>query len=791
MRRRLADERGSALTLFAVIAPVFILFLALALDVGNWFTHKRNLQNRADAAALAAGVQYTTNENADLIACKNGEPGNTAGTDSTSWAKKYAGDPGVAGSLNTQVANQGSLSISVNSSTFGGTDWSDAAGNTGSPCFFHPANASDFISPKGGYWTDVKVKETNIPTLFGAFGINVPAITARARLEVRAIGSINPFGPTIPFVGQSGDFVPCAWARFVDYQGNPLPAGQVGGTNPLPLGLVSGETREWEATMPTISTSGQNVDDIGVQAVLGFPQTAGNCNTPPNGNSATLPDPGDPSFDTGSDGSVDWINVYRPHKPVGVKDFPAMSSVWTTPSGCSTVGYVYSGTYPPTSCAITVHGVFDVGDQPGSAGAATLYVNDSKTGASVAMGPGAVVPGGGPVDGDHEWTANITLNPNATKPGSTKSQDFTEVGQHRFSFCWVKTSGSLNNQPPKNVTCGGVQGRGKAGGGAFNCGTGGANPVCTGYVEFLDANDSANSGVGTETWQQATYLYDPVYSDPLTKVEIVNNAGTPIFNSAQAGVDSIGGAGATIRVEELGLDTYRTTIIHDSVQGSGNRTGSADCGQGGGASGLDGAIEMGCPDQVQLNWRGSGPLRTYSCAGGDAPTASTTYVAGHTETVGVLDCLDDVTGNKTQKIRDGMNNMCVEKNYANNPPTCTRTLDCTTDLNHWDSTKPADLQNISLSDPRIRDVFMAPFGLLEGSGHYPVATLVAFYVTGWDGQSNACTSNEAIPRDYTGKGTSVWGHYMTYVDLTTGTNPSSDPCDLSASVILCKPTLVR
>ena len=274
MRRRLADERGSALTLFAVIAPVFILFLALALDVGNWFTHKRNLQNRADAAALAAGVQYTTNENADLIACKNGDPGNTAGTDITSWAKKYAGDPGVAGSLNTQVANQGSLSISVNSSTFGGTDWSDAAGNTGSPCFFHPANASDFISPKGGYWTDVKVKETNIPTLFGAFGINVPAITARARLEVRAIGSINPFGPTIPFVGQSGDFVPCAWARFVDYQGNPLPAGQVGGTNPLPLGLVSGETREWEATMPTISTSAQNVDDIGVQAVLGFPQTA-------------------------------------------------------------------------------------------------------------------------------------------------------------------------------------------------------------------------------------------------------------------------------------------------------------------------------------------------------------------------------------------------------------------------------------------------------------------------------------------------------------------------------------
>ena len=73
------------------------------------------------------------------------------------------------------------------------------------------------------------------------------------------------------------------------------------------------------------------------------------------------------------------------------------------------------------------------------------------------------------------------------------------------------------------------------------------------------------------------------------------------------------------------------------------------------------------------------------------------------------------TGCPSQKIRDGMNNMCVGKNYANNPPTCTRTLDCTTDLNHWDNTKPADLQNISLSDPRIRDVFMAPFGLVGGA----------------------------------------------------------------------------
>ena len=42
------------MVLFAVMAPVFILFLALALDVGNWFAHKRQLQNRADAGGAGS-----------------------------------------------------------------------------------------------------------------------------------------------------------------------------------------------------------------------------------------------------------------------------------------------------------------------------------------------------------------------------------------------------------------------------------------------------------------------------------------------------------------------------------------------------------------------------------------------------------------------------------------------------------------------------------------------------------------------------------------------------------------
>ena len=52
------DERGQVIVLGAVMIPVFLLIAALVLDVGNWYTHKRQLQNRADAGAFAAGAEY-------------------------------------------------------------------------------------------------------------------------------------------------------------------------------------------------------------------------------------------------------------------------------------------------------------------------------------------------------------------------------------------------------------------------------------------------------------------------------------------------------------------------------------------------------------------------------------------------------------------------------------------------------------------------------------------------------------------------------------------------------------
>ena len=61
MNRSLRSERGGVMVLAAVMIPVFLLLTALVFDVGDWYTHKRQLQNRADAGAFAAGIEYQKN----------------------------------------------------------------------------------------------------------------------------------------------------------------------------------------------------------------------------------------------------------------------------------------------------------------------------------------------------------------------------------------------------------------------------------------------------------------------------------------------------------------------------------------------------------------------------------------------------------------------------------------------------------------------------------------------------------------------------------------------------------
>lgn len=217
MRRLRDDERGAVLALAAVMLPVFLVLTGLVVETGGWFTRDRQLQNRADAAALAAGVAYGQNwQNC-------AQDGNTtlkalAAQNIANAGRQYGGDPdssdynlpvttpaGVkpAALHNDQITFQNNIDVVVNSRDndyTNGTDFTDdydadnssTEATAGTPCFIHAFDPEGLSAP--GHWTDVKVTERDAPSFFLWDGLT-PDLHARARVEVRPAISGHNFLP--------------------------------------------------------------------------------------------------------------------------------------------------------------------------------------------------------------------------------------------------------------------------------------------------------------------------------------------------------------------------------------------------------------------------------------------------------------------------------------------------------------------------------------------------------------------------------------------------------------------
>jgi len=206
VNRLLRDERGSVFVLSAFIIPVvFLVLVALVVDTGIWFTHKRQLQNRADAAALAAGVEYGRN----WAAC-----GSTVLADKQAAAdaldlvaRQYAGDPDQATRYNTEVTDDGAYSptsrinVEINSTDQGsvdpGTSWNDISPldpvNRPGPC--DPHATGDRFSKVDTYYVDVGVRERDQRTFMGMFGLNLLKNDAHARVELEPAAAGKGFIP--------------------------------------------------------------------------------------------------------------------------------------------------------------------------------------------------------------------------------------------------------------------------------------------------------------------------------------------------------------------------------------------------------------------------------------------------------------------------------------------------------------------------------------------------------------------------------------------------------------------
>src|SRR5262249_25596819 len=145
--------------------PMLLALVAVVLDLGNWYVHKRHLQTQVDAAAIAGGSQ--------LLGCK--QDANNANANVTAQALRYAGDPSRPGAnpLATPPNTQGQVAnkahVVLNSTNY----WVSGTATNGTGYDFTEAAASDSpkLGPQGGPcylgWIDVKATDDKAPKLWG------------------------------------------------------------------------------------------------------------------------------------------------------------------------------------------------------------------------------------------------------------------------------------------------------------------------------------------------------------------------------------------------------------------------------------------------------------------------------------------------------------------------------------------------------------------------------------------------------------------------------------------------
>ena len=467
MTRLLRSERGGILALSALIIPGFLLLTALVLDVGTWYTHKRSLQNRADAGALAAGVEYLS----QLANCA-ANPTGPAATTISDKAKLYAG--AAVGGYNETVNQQSNVTVKINAASPTSADNSDG----GNPCQDHPVTVPpDPISPNGGIWTDVIVRESNIGTVAGTFGINLPSITAKARVE---LSQITGLAGGLPFVNETGDQIECVWAQFVRARDGSATGFTVTPSNPILL--TEGPSSTWTANITNLQFTNAQ-DDVAIQYYAGSKDGNQPCNFATANKSGLPHDVATAQQPV----SIDWINVYDDGSVAGANAAPVLRHFALTAGTCGGPGFLYTAsTDPSVTCPVGFSAEVDTGPNP-VRGKITVQPTQAAGSGIAPVTVNFDTTGGGP--GLHHGRGNDHDPPERDCQRQPASPRTTPRSARR-------TSASRGTRPPAG-----------SGTGARELRPGGSN--CSGTFQ-----GETVSGV-TSNVQQATYMADPLGSIPM------------------------------------------------------------------------------------------------------------------------------------------------------------------------------------------------------------------------------------------------------------------------------------
>jgi Flp pilus assembly protein TadG len=63
-----ADQRGTVAVIMAFVLPILIAGFGLGFEITNWYLSTRSMQNAADAAAIAAATNGSSNYNTEAAA---------------------------------------------------------------------------------------------------------------------------------------------------------------------------------------------------------------------------------------------------------------------------------------------------------------------------------------------------------------------------------------------------------------------------------------------------------------------------------------------------------------------------------------------------------------------------------------------------------------------------------------------------------------------------------------------------------------------------------------------------
>jgi hypothetical protein len=230
----------------ALLFPALFIFGVLAVDVGNWYVHKRELQIQADAAALAGADNFR-------YPCDDASI--------TAAAQSYAGkDHNVFANIPAARSH-----FALNQPNFFGQAKPGDSGLSGSPC--------------NDRAVDVKMTETNVPWIFPLEKVGrlltfdklfTPFINAQARVsilqqttaagaEALAVADSAPVAATAYFVNEDNNDGIIASTPLSDL--GPNPQGQEVWSNPSGLSVAINKTKGSTANIGVvIALSGNKAD---------------------------------------------------------------------------------------------------------------------------------------------------------------------------------------------------------------------------------------------------------------------------------------------------------------------------------------------------------------------------------------------------------------------------------------------------------------------------------------------------------------------------------------------------